>query len=80
VIKEHKDGNGYHWEIPADKERNSLQVWWNRKPPQRKNGRTTQEETLIIRQVRGDSADVIEMTLGQAYDLIKAVSDATEKP
>ena len=49
-------------------------VWWAR----RFKGRS--QETLIIRQEsQTDRADVIEITLGQVYDLIDALNKAVER-
>jgi hypothetical protein len=48
-----------------------LQIWWARKFKDRR------DETILIRQEsRPDGADVIELTLGQAYDLIHALCHA----
>ena len=47
----------------------SISVWWNR----------LHEEKLMIRQeTENDRADVIELTLGQAYDLIEALNRVVE--
>jgi hypothetical protein len=44
-----------------------VQVWWARRFKDRR------DETLLIRQENStDKADVIELTLGQVYDLIHA--------
>jgi hypothetical protein len=45
-----------------------LQVWWARKFKARR------DETLLIRQENNNQrADVVELTLGQVYDLIHAL-------
>jgi hypothetical protein len=48
-------------------------VWWSR------NGANA-DETLIIRQEYSDrsTADVLELTFGQAYDLIDALNKAVD--
>lgn len=50
-----------------------LEVWWSR------NGLKA-NETLVIRQEYPDrsTADVIEMTAGQVYDLVDALNKAVE--
>jgi hypothetical protein len=49
-------------------------VWWSR------SFERLSEETLIIRQEYPDrpTADVLELTFGQAYDLIDALNKAVE--
>lgn len=50
-----------------------LNVWWARRFKSRV------EETLIIKQENNaDRSDVIELTLGQVYDLIAALNKAVE--
>lgn len=50
-------------------------VWWAREFKKRPN------ETLIIRQESNPNrADVIELTLGQVYDLIHALSLSVMRP
>lgn len=51
----------------------AVEVWWSR------NGAKA-DETLIIRQEYPDrsTADVLELTFGQAYDLIDALNKAVE--
>lgn len=50
-----------------------LHVWWARLFKERS------EETLIIKQENmSDRADVVEVTLGQLYDLIDALNKAVE--
>ena len=51
----------------------AVEVWWSR------NGKKA-DETVIIRQEYPDrsTADVLELTLGQAYDLIDALNRAVE--
>jgi hypothetical protein len=52
----------------------ALVVWWARRFKSRS------QETLIIRQEsQTDRADVIEITLGQVYDLIDALNKAVER-
>jgi hypothetical protein len=52
-----------------------LNVWWARR------FKTRAEETLIIKQEnQADRADVIELTLGQVYDMILALNKAVENP
>jgi hypothetical protein len=52
-----------------------VQVWWARR------FKTAREETLMIRQENnGVRADVIELTLGQVYDLIHALGLAVMRP
>ena len=52
----------------------AVDVWWSRKF-ERKS-----EETLVIRQEYADrsTADVLELTFGQVYDLIDALNKAVE--
>lgn len=51
----------------------ALDVWWARR------FKTRAEETLIIKQEnQSDRADVVELTLGQVYDLIDALNKAVE--
>jgi hypothetical protein len=51
----------------------SVEVWWSR------DGRKS-DETIIIRQEYADrnTADVLELTFGQVYDLIDALNRAVE--
>lgn len=51
----------------------AIDLWWSR-------GSKVTEETIVIRQEYPDraTADVIECTLGQAYDLIDALTRAIE--
>jgi hypothetical protein len=50
-----------------------LNVWWARRFKSRA------DETLIIKQEnQSDRADVVELTLGQVYDLIDALNKAVE--
>ena len=52
-----------------------VQVWWSH------GFRGRIDETLIIRQENApDKADVIELTLGQVYDLIHALGWAIMRP
>lgn len=52
----------------------AVEVWWSR------SDKDKSEETLIIRQEYPDrsTADVLELTFGQAYDLIDALNKAVE--
>lgn len=52
----------------------SIDVWWSR------DFKKHAEETIIVRQEYEDrpTADIIELTLGQAYDLIDALTKAVE--
>jgi hypothetical protein len=52
----------------------TVEVWWSR------DGRKS-DETLVIRQEYGDrsTADVLELTFGQVYDLIDALNNAVER-
>lgn len=52
----------------------AVEVWWSR------DFKCVNEETLVIRQEYLDrqTADVVELTLGQAYDLIEALTKAVE--
>jgi hypothetical protein len=91
-----KDGDSYHYVVPVDQhgrgERASplVSVWWSRSPKRRKidkmgnkyTWRTEQHEELVLRQENGDNvgADVIMLTLGQAYALIEALCKAVERP
>ena len=51
-----------------------VQVWWSR------SFAGKAEETLLLHQHYKDrpTADVIELTLGQTYDLIQALNQAVE--
>jgi hypothetical protein len=51
-----------------------VEVWWSR------DGAKA-DETIIIRQEwpGRDTAEVLEVTQGQAYDLMKALADAMER-
>lgn len=51
-----------------------LEVWWSR------SFERAAEETLIIKQEYADrdTADVLELSLGQVYDLIDALNKAVE--
>lgn len=53
----------------------SLEIWWSR------DLKLKAEETLVIRQEYPErsTADVLELTVGQAYDLIDALNKAVEK-
>lgn len=51
----------------------SVEVWWSR-------DKAKADETVIIRQEYADraTADVLELTQGQVYDLIDALNKAVE--
>ena len=80
----HRDAHGTSYTIPASLTvktpgRTTLQgtpelvAWWARR------FKTRAEETLIIKQENmADRADVVELTLGQVYDLIDALNKAVE--
>lgn len=84
TIKFDRDKNGTSYTIPASETVKSpggtvlpgspeLNVWWARRFKSRA------EETLIIKQEnQSDRADVIELTLGQVYDMILALNKAVE--
>jgi hypothetical protein len=80
------DGHGTTYTIPAAETVKTpsaqrlvgcpaLDVWWSRSF-QGKHA----EETLVIRQEYEDrsTADVLELTFGQVYDLIDALNKAVE--
>lgn len=52
----------------------AIEVWWSH------SSKVKAEETLIIRQEYEDraTADVLELTFGQTYDLIDALNKAVE--
>lgn len=52
----------------------ALELWWSRDGDKA-------DETVIIRQEYSDrsTADVLELTLGQLYDLIDACNKAVER-
>jgi hypothetical protein len=52
-----------------------VQVWWSR------SFRGRLDETLLLRQENNpNKADVIELTLGQVYDLIHALGNSVMRP
>jgi hypothetical protein len=78
-----KDEHGTTFTVPADTTTRTVggqvlpacpaaEVWWARRFKDRR------EETLMIRQETpgNEHADVIELTLGQVYDLIHALGHA----
>lgn len=77
-----KDAHGTTFYVPEDKTSRDpggrvlpgvpeLEVWWARQFKHRR------DETLLIRQENNpDRADVVELTLGQVYDLIHALGHA----
>jgi hypothetical protein len=81
-----RDENGTTYFVPAAKVLKTpggkalpgipeIQVWWMR------NFKARAGETLLIRQENNPKgADVIELTLGQVYDLIHALSNAVMRP
>lgn len=83
-LKVDKDPNGTSYTIPASQTVKTpggkqlpgtpeLHAWWARRFVSRA------DETLIIKQENmDDRADVIELTLGQVYDLIAALNSAVE--
>lgn len=83
-LKVDKDPNGSSYTIsasptvktPGGKQllgTQELVCWWARR------FKSHAEETLIIKQENmADRADVIELTLGQVYDLIAALNKAVE--
>lgn len=85
----HKDKGGNHWTIPHETTQRTgstaqVDVWWPRGGPKKIQGRkgrtiTVRPETLVVRQVNvDDTADVLMLTPGQVYDLIAALSMASE--
>lgn len=80
----YRDSNGTAYTIPASPTNKApggrqlpgtpeLHAWWARRFVSRS------DETLIIKQENmTDRADVIELTLGQVYDLIAALNKAIE--
>lgn len=82
ACKRTRDEHGSTFIITADKTQATpgghvlpgipeIQVWWARRFKDRR------DETLLIRQENNpQGADVIEMTLGQVYDLIHALNHA----
>jgi hypothetical protein len=85
ACKSESDPHGTLFQVPAAqivvtpgaKTRSSfpgLDVWWSR------SFKDKSEETLIIKQEYPDrnTADVLELTLGQTYDLIDALVKAVE--
>lgn len=80
----HADAHGTTYTIPAEPAVKTpgaqwrpgcpaVDVWWSR------NGAKA-DETLIIRQEYADrsTADVLELTFGQVYDLIDGLNRAVE--
>ncbi len=78
------DAYGTTYHIPEDKAVKTpgskwrpglpaLEVWWSR-------GGAKADETIIIRQEYSDrgTADVLELTFGQVYDLIDGLNRAVE--
>lgn len=83
-LRVNRDAHGTSYNIPAAETIKTpgaktlpgspaLDVWWARRFKSRA------EETLIIKQENNpDRADVVELTLGQVYDLIAALNMAVE--
>jgi hypothetical protein len=72
LIEPRADIDGYLYTACAEGESEKIVVWWDRAKPERAEG-------LVIRQEHGKvGADVIILTLGQAYDLIDALNRAVE--
>lgn len=82
--QKHADGFGTTYTIPNEDAVKTpggkfrpgcptVEVWWSR------NGAKA-DETVIIRQEYADrnTADVLELTQGQVYDLIDALNQAVE--
>jgi hypothetical protein len=82
----HKDQYGTSYLIPAAPASKTadgrtlrgcpaVDVWWSRR-----DSKATAEETMVIRQEYEDrsTADVLELTQGQVYDLIDALNKAME--
>ena len=79
ACKVSRDGNGTTYHIPEDKTGRTpggdvlpgsapIDIWWARRFKDRR------DETLLIRQESAtDRADVVELTLGQVYDVIHAL-------
>lgn len=82
VCRASKDEHGTTYHVPEDKTGKTpgghqfpgcaaVDVWWARDFKHRS------DETLLIRQEsNNERADVIELTLGQVYDLIHALGHA----
>lgn len=70
------DGNGQWWTVPADDPSVAIECFWNRtEKPFR--GKILKSEHFCIRQENeSDTADIIFLTQGQVYDLIKALNAA----
>ncbi len=80
-----KDTHGTLWRVDAAKPVTvkgktlegapRIDVWWDREPQNKA------DEHLIIRQQSSETqADVIQMTLAQAYDLLHAIATAIKTP
>lgn len=83
----HRDENGTGWRVPAARAVKTkggktyegcqaVEVWWDRDVTNKS------DENIILRQERGggEPADVIQITLGQAYDLLHALGWAIKTP
>jgi hypothetical protein len=81
----HTDAHGTSYLIPASpavkdprgrvlRGSPAVDVWWSR------DNKATATETMVIRQEYEDrsTADVLELTQGQVYDLIDALNRAME--
>ncbi len=82
-----RDTHGTLWHVPQQKQVQTpgskqflgcgaLDIWWDRDILNRA------DENIIIRQDNGteEDADVIQITLGQAYDLLHALGWAIKTP
>jgi hypothetical protein len=84
ACKAHRDTNGTSYTIDPAKTTKSpggtmlpgvpeLNIWWARR------FKSKSAETLIIKQENNaDRSDVVELTLGQVYDLIACLNKAVE--
>jgi hypothetical protein len=80
TAKQHKDGDGHHWCVPASSWGHAqIDIWWTRKDVKVGHKKVQQEE-LVIRQTNEceDKADVLMIDHGQVYDLIDALNKAVE--
>lgn len=72
VCKKHEDERGVHYTVEKDgTDTEDTEIWWSRSLEDKS------VECLVIRQANAeDRADVIMLSLGQAYDLIDALNRA----
>lgn len=86
ACKVFRDTHGSLWRVPAQPDVTTkggkkyegcpqIDIWWDR-------GTDKADENLIIRQENedGEKADVLQLTLSQAYDLIHALGWAIKTP